>query len=342
MIVRRRRVLGWGAIYAGGLTVASVGCSNTPTADAPDVTRSGSQVVSTVSMIGDLVQRIGDSRINCVTLMGSGVDPHLYKATADDFRSLCSADLVFSVGLMLEGRLQESLRKLGNKQQVVMLAEQLPKERLLNSEPSDTATTPAHPDPHVWLDIDLWSGVIPAITSALSGKLPQFSSEFQSRAAALAEELRQLHEYGKQVISTIPEPSRVLVTSHDAFQYFGRAYGLKVLGVQGISTESEAGLLRVNQLVDLIVERRVAAVFVETSVPRKSIEALIEGSAARGHRVRIGGSLFSDAMGPDGTWEGTYPGMLDHNLTTVALALGGSAPPRGFKEKLASSREHSV
>jgi manganese/zinc/iron transport system substrate-binding protein len=298
--------------------------------------------VSTVAMVGDLVEQIGGEHLQGTTLLGSGVDPHLYKATADDFRLLKSAEIIFSVGLMLEGRLQESLKKLGNSQTVLRVAELLDPSRLLAGEHHGTPNSVIHPDPHVWLDVELWSEIIAPITDTLSAKRPQFSTEFQSRASGLRQELRQLHDYGKQIVGTIPLSSRVLITSHDAFQYFGRAYGLEVLGLQGISTESEAGLLRVNELVDLLVERRVAAVFVETSVPRKSLEALIEGAAARGHHVRIGGSLFSDAMGADGTWEGTYAGMLDHNLTTVTLALGGSAPPGGFRGRLGAARKDGL
>ncbi|MFM7059276.1 MAG: metal ABC transporter solute-binding protein, Zn/Mn family, partial [Planctomycetota bacterium] len=191
-----------------------------------------------------------------------------------------------------------------------------------------------HPDPHVWMDVQLWSQILPHIAKQLSTRLPELETEFHLRADSVTSDLLALHQYGLAAIGSIPESSRVLVTSHDAFHYFGRAYGLKVLGVQGLSTESEAGLLRVNALVDLLVERQVAAVFVETSVPRKSIEALIEGAASRGHTVRIGGSLYSDAMGSSGTWEGTYAGMLDHNLTIVTRALGGTAPERGYSGRL--------
>jgi manganese/zinc/iron transport system substrate-binding protein len=285
-------------------------------------------------MAGDLVHRVGGNRICVTTLMGSGVDPHVYKPIRDDFRLLQSADVIFAIGLMLEGRLRETLGRLAATRLVLSLGEQLPLERLLSGQEDADAPEHAHPDPHVWMDVDLWSQVLPDIAELLSGKLPEFQAEFYERAEAVAKELRALHEYGRTAIGSIPEASRILVTSHDAFHYFGRAYGLQVLGVQGLSTESEAGLMRVNKLVDLLVERRISAVFVETSVPRKSIEALIEGAASRGHMVRIGGSLYSDAMGAAGTWEGTYAGMLDHNLTIVARSLGGIAPERGYRGRL--------
>ena len=154
------------------------------------------------------------------------------------------------------------------------------------------------------------------------------------RAQQLQDELRELHQYGMQSLSSIPPDRRVLITSHDAFNYFGRAYGLEVIGVQGLSTESEAGLRRINELVDLLVDRRISAVFVETSVPRKNIMALIDGAGSRGQQVTVGGELYSDAMGESGTYEGTYPGMLDHNITTVARALGGTVPENGLHGKL--------
>lgn len=341
MLPRRRDIIVPGLLTGGGfvigLSAGLKGCAPKP----PPLksTPNSLDAVCTVAMIGNIVRQIGGSRVNIITLMGSGVDPHLYKPTSDDFRVLGTAQLTFAVGLLLEGRLQQSLQKLGQTRQVIFVADQIPKDRLLGDAAIESSAAPAHPDPHVWLDIELWSQIVSPITAALTTRLPEFSSEFATASQSLLEELRQLHAYGKHVISSIPETSRVLVTSHDAFQYFGRAYGLEVLGVQGISTESEAGLLRVNQLVDLLVRQKISAVFVESSVPRKSIAALIEGAASRGHSVRIGGSLFSDAMGADGTWEGSYQGMLDHNLTTVAIALGGSAPQKGFKGRLSAPRE---
>lgn len=315
------------------------GCTRTPSARTVDSRDSDVHVVATVAMVGDLVQRVGGSKVQVTTLMGSGVDPHLYKPIRDDFRMLQSADVIFAVGLMLEGRLRETLQRLSENHEVQSLGDHLPPDQLLDGDEDGDASAPAHPDPHVWMDIALWSLVLPQIAALLSQTMPEYRSEFYQRADLAAGELRQLHEYGRTVIASIPRTSRVLITSHDAFHYFGRAYGIEVLGVQGLSTESEAGLLKVNELVDILVARKVSAVFVETSVPRKSIEALIEGAASRGHRVRIGGSLYSDAMGESGTWEGTYAGMLDHNLTVVARALGGTAPLRGYSGLLSMKDE---
>lgn len=316
-------------VVFGWLLVCPAGCQNETGSTAETRDASRIRVVATVGMVADVVKAVGGDQIHLVQLMGPGVDPHLYKATRDDVQEIMSADVVFTCGLMLEGRLQDSLSKLGDSQRVLAVTSKLPPELLL--QPSESA---GHPDPHVWMDVGAWANCLDVIVHGLATRLPAQESLFAERAAAYREELQSLHQYGLSAISSIPEAQRVLVTSHDAFHYFGRAYGLEVIGVQGVSTESEAGLRRINELVDLLVERRISAVFVETSVPRKNIEALIDGAASRGHHVRIGGELFSDAMGPEGTWEGTYIGMLDHNITVVTRALGGSAPDRGFAGKL--------
>lgn len=294
------------------------------------------RIVASVGMVADLVRRLVDDDVEVSQMMGSGVDPHLYQATRDDIRSLISADLIVAVGLHLEGRLQDTFQRLQKSRPVLFLGDSVPQDRLLAEEGSAGV-----PDPHLWMDVSLWSLGLAALEDQLCRLLPQATERISVRRVELERELLQLHEYGVRSVQTIPETRRVLVTSHDAFRYFGRAYGLEVLGIQGISTDSEAGLFRMNQLVDILVEREIAAVFVESSVPRRSIEALIEGAADRGVRVRIGGELFSDAMGPAGTFTGTYPGMLDHNLTTVALALGGQAPKRGHAGRLsAGGDEH--
>lgn len=284
------------------------------------------RVTATVGMAADLVRRVGGDRIEVRQLMGSGVDPHLYKATRDDIRELMSSELIVSVGLMLEGRMEETIRRLSERQRVLVLGASIPQELLLVEETGSGG----HPDPHVWMDISLWSRSVPAIVTALSEVRPEFAEEFADRGAKLAAELTALHQFGVECLETVPAERRVLVTSHDAFRYFGRAYGVEVLGVQGISTESEAGLLRVNELVDLLVSRGVTAVFSESSVSQKNMQALIEGAASRGCQVLLGGELYSDAMGEPGTVAGTYCGMLEHNLVTVTRALGGKVPAAGF------------
>jgi manganese/zinc/iron transport system substrate-binding protein len=236
---------------------------------------------------------------------------------------------VFYSGLMLEGKMADTLARLGRTRPVHAVTELIEPGFLLEPEEQ-----PGHPDPHVWMDPAAWARAAEAVAGALAAFDPPQAAAYRERAARYAARCHALRAYGQQVMATIPEPRRVLVSSHDAFRYFGRAFGLRVLGVQGLSTESEAGLQRINRLVDFLVEHEVPAVFVESSVSPKSIQALVQGAQARGWRVRVGGELFSDAPGEEGTYEGTYLGMLDHNLTTVARALGGIAPARGWQGKL--------
>lgn len=286
--------------------------------------------VATVGMVADLVRHVGGEPVDVVQMMGSGVDPHLYKATRDDLRRIVAADAVFYSGLMLEGKMIDALVKVARTKPVYSVTERLDESLLL--EPAEFA---GHYDPHVWMDVSLWSRCAGVVADALAEFDPPHADDYQARATEYGEELARLDAYGREVLGSIPSSGRVLVTSHDAFNYFGRAYGLDVQGVQGISTESEAGLQRINELVDRLVDQQVRAVFVESSVPRKNIEALVEGVRARGGEITVGGELFSDAMGATGTYEGTYVGMLDHNFTTVARALGGSAPEGGMQGKLA-------
>lgn len=290
------------------------------------------KVLATVGMVADVVREIGGDRVEVAQLMGPGVDPHLYKATRDDVQQIMSADVIFTSGLMLEGRLEDTFNKVAATKPVFAMTSTLPTDLLLSPEGAG-----GHPDPHVWMDVAAWANCLDVISSGLSKSIPEYTEEFQSRSVAYRKTLQSLHEYGLTSIGSVPKEHRVLVTSHDAFNYFGRAYGLEVIGVQGLSTESEAGLQRINELVDLLVERKVAAVFVESSVPQKNILALIDGARSRGHEVKIGGELFSDAMGPAGSYEGTYVGMLDHNITLVTKALGGTAPERGFCGKLSAA-----
>ena len=291
-------------------------------------------MLATVGMVADLVNQIGGDHTSVRQLMGSGVDPHLYKATRDDMQQIMSVDIVFSSGLMLEGRLQDTLEKVSAKRPVFAITSRLPAEMLLSPGGGT-----GHPDPHVWMDVAAWASCVDVIVDALSAQDASHADAFVANAASLREQLQALHEYGLASIASIPQSNRVLVTSHDAFGYFGRAYGLEVVGVQGLSTESEAGLQRINELVDLLVERKISAVFVESSVPRKNILALIDGAKSRGHEVKVGGELYSDAMGADGTYEGTYVGMLDHNITLVTRALGGTVPEGGLNGKLKVTTE---
>lgn len=280
-------------------------------------------------MVADVVRNVGGKHVAVTQLMGAGVDPHLYKATRDDVQTIMGGDIVFYSGLMLEGKMIDTLVKISRNKPVYAVTEMIEEQSLL--EPQDFA---GHYDPHVWMDLSAWAKCVDAVAKALGEFDPAHASEYQANADAYRKQLLELYEYGRKSIATIPEKSRVLITSHDAFNYFGRAYGIEVQGVQGISTESEAGLQRVNELVDLIVDKQVKAVFVESSVPRRNIEAIASGARSRGHEVAIGGELFSDAMGEEGTYEGTYLGMLDQNITLTTRALGGEAPEKGHFGKL--------
>jgi manganese/zinc/iron transport system substrate-binding protein len=280
----------------------------------------------TVGMVADLVREIGGEQLEVTQLLGSTVDPHLHKPTRDDVGSLMKADIVFFNGLYLEGKMAETLQRMAEKKRSVAVAERLSAERLGN-----TTSGHEHPDPHVWMDVSLWSDVAQVIGDELSEYDPTHNADYQKRTTDLRTKLDALHQYGVNQIASIPKDQRVLVTSHDAFRYFGHAYGIEVEAIQGISTESEAGLQRMNELVDMLVVRNVKAVFVESSVPKESIESLLLGAQNRGHKVTIAAELYSDAMGDAGTYEGTYIGMMDHNLSSIARALGSeTVPEKGF------------
>lgn len=321
----------------GGFLLASLFAISAckPEQAEPD-TNKGIHVVATVGMIGDVAQEIGGDQLRVSTVISSGVDPHLYKPTVADVKLLDSADIVLHNGLLLEGRLGDILQKLGKRGKVVHAVA----EESLAGQNYVVSDGEGHSDPHVWMDVAAWSKVAEKIATVLSSNDPENSAEHQKRAEKYLQRLKELDAYARQAMASIPSERRVLVTAHDAFGYMARAYGIEVKAVQGISTESEAGLKEINALVDFLVARGVPAVFVESSVPTKAVEALIEGARAKGHEVRIGGELFSDAMGKAGTYEGTYFGMMDHNITTITRALGGAAPQKGFQGKLSQAKPH--
>ncbi len=288
-------------------------------------------VVATTGMIADAARQVGGEHVDVRGLMGPGVDPHAYRQTRTDIVAMTRADLVLWHGLFLEAQMQDFFHDLGKKRNVVAVAEGLDKSLLRSHD--DYADKY---DPHVWMNPALWSGVVEEVRDALIDAQPENAEVFTANASVHLAELARLTTYARDAMATVPESARVLVTAHDAFGYFGEAYGIDVLEIQGISTQSEAGLNRVGELVDLLVERKISAVFVESSVSDRSMRALIEGAAARGHKVSVGGELFSDAMGHDGTYEGTYLGMLDHNVTVIAGALGGDVPGRGMNGRLSA------
>jgi len=315
----------WALLLVAALLVVPGGCG-AATTDAPDDGKIS--IVCTVAMIGDVVKEVAGDQAHVVTLLGPGTDPHGYKPTRDDIVAMQNADVIFYAGLHLEGKMTDVLAKLGQQKPVYALAEVIDKTKLLDRDG-------AH-DPHVWMDATLWAQVVREAGRRLSERDPTHAADYTRRADELAARCEALFVYGQQVMKTIPPQSRLLVTSHDAFNYFGRAYGIDVTGVQGISTESEANIKDINRLVDTLVSRNVKAVFVESSVAPKNVQAIVEGAKSRGHDVNVGGELFSDAMGAGGTYEGTYIGMIDHNITIVVNALGGQAPTQGWQGKLST------
>ena len=287
------------------------------------------RVVATIGMITDIVRQVAGDRAVVQGIMKEGVDPHLYKPTRGDVIQLMNADVIFYNGLMLEGKMSDVLVKVARTGKPVYAVTEL-----LSGEGYVMSNQANHFDPHVWMHVGGWVRAVHAVAGALSEHDPIHAAVYEANMKAYTTKLWQLDAYAKHVIGSIPKSQCVLVTAHDAFNYLGRAYGLKVRGIQGISTESEAGVKDINELVNYLVTNRIRAVFVETSVADKNVRALVEGAHAKGHKVIVGGSLFSDAMGPSGTYEGTYIGMIDHNVTTIARALGGDAPERGMQGKL--------
>ncbi|CAI6311571.1 manganese ABC transporter substrate-binding protein/adhesin MntA [Bacillus sp. FSL K6-1560] len=273
------------------------------------------QVTATTSQIADAAENIGGKHVKVTSLMGPGVDPHLYKASQGDTKKLMSADVVLYSGLHLEGKIEDVLQKIGEQKQATAVAEAIPKNKLIPAGEGKTF------DPHVWFSIPLWIYAVDEIEAQFSKAMPQHADAFRKNAKEYKEDLQYLDKWSRKEIAHIPEKSRVLVTAHDAFAYFGNEYGFKVKGLQGLSTDSDYGLRDVQELVDLLTEKQIKAVFVESSVSEKSINAVVEGAKEKGHTVTIGGQLYSDAMGEKGTKEGTYEGMFRHNINTITKAL---------------------
>lgn len=270
-------------------------------------------VVATTGMIADLVKNIGGEHVKVTALMGTGVDPHLYKATQGDLRRIMRADVILYNGLHLEGKMQDVLEKLARKKAVFAVAEIIPEnQRLQHGQ---------YPDPHVWFDLALWRLVGERVTEILVQQDPKNKQSYLEQSANYLAKINRLNDWTKKQIAQIPESQRVLITAHDAFGYFGKAYGIKVMGLQGISTAAEFGLQDIKRLKDVIVQNQVKAVFVETSVSPRFIESLVAGVKAEGHDISVGGELYSDAMGPIGTTTDNYLGMVKSNVNTIVNAL---------------------
>lgn len=278
-------------------------------------------VVCTTGMVGDLVRQVGGDRVKVTTLMIEGVDPHLFKPTRDDVARILKADLVFYSGLHLEGRMEETFEKLSLKgKSITPVTSEIPEALLLKEG--------AVVDPHVWMNPALWASCTKTVSDSLGKKDPEGAAIYAANATRYATQLQSLETTLRSLIATIPDDQRVLITAHDAFQYFAKATGLTVMSIQGLSSSSEAGVADINRLVDAIVTHRIPAVFVESTLSEKNIRAVMEGTASRGFEVKLGGMLFADSMGKAGTPEGTYIGMIEHNVTTITQALGGRIPTK--------------
>jgi manganese/zinc/iron transport system substrate-binding protein len=273
-------------------------------------------IVTTTGIIADTANRIAGPHARIEALMGPGVDPHLYKASESDVRRLTGAELILYNGLHLEGKMGDILEKVARAKPVAEVTKAIPRGQL--RQPPEFK---GQPDPHVWFDVSMWKETLTPIAEELTRIDPEHAQEYEANAAAFRQELNELDAWVKEQIGTIPPDQRVLVTAHDAFGYFGRRYGMEVIGIQGISTLSEAGLHDVDRVVSLILSKKVKAVFIESSVPRRTIEAVQAGARARGHEVAIGGQLFSDSLGAAGSPEGTYVGMVRANVNTIVKAL---------------------
>jgi manganese/zinc/iron transport system substrate-binding protein len=306
-------------VAAVGALGALAGC----TPPEPAESQGRLNVVATVGMIRDVVENVGGPRVHVTGLMGPGVDPHLYKASEGDVRRLFRADVVFYGGLHLEARMAEVLGEMASRTRVVAVTDAIP--RTLLRAPSEFEGSY---DPHVWFDVRMWAMTADTIAGALAAADPAHAAGYRARAAAYRARLDTLDAYVRAQAARVPRERRVLVTAHDAFGYFGRAYGFEVRGLQGLSTSTEAGTADVQVLADFIARRRIPAVFVESSIPRRTIEAVQEAVRDRGWQVRIGGSLHSDALGSPGTPAGTYVGMVRHNIDTLVGALLGGPGER--------------
>jgi len=304
------------------ITLLAVGfiASQTEKRQSDEIKEKGKQayIVSTTSQIGDLIQNIVGQNAKTDYLMGSGIDPHMYHPTRSDVSKLLQADIVFYNGMNLEGKMEHFLENLQSKKQTISVANTLDPKALqkINGEENY--------DPHIWMDVKNWITASKEITDILSTHSPQNADTYKINNKSYIRKLQKLDLYAKTAIASIPKEKRIMITAHDAFGYLGAAYDIEVMGIQGISTESEAGIGQIKEIVDMVISRKIPAIFVETSVGGHNINAIIEGARAQGHDLKIGGKLYSDAMGTPGSAESTYIGMMAHNIKTITTALGGT------------------
>lgn len=312
----RRHLLVSSALTLGAIATGVALTNNPATADDNGKIR----ITATVGMIADVARNIGGDAVVVEGLMGPGIDPHTYKPSAGDITLLGDADIIFYGGLTLEGRMIETFEHIAasTDKPTIAVSASIPESQLIA-----TGDTGESRDPHVWFDVTLWRIVAERIAEVLIDEYPEHADMFRANADAYLAELDELDAWVMEQVERLPESQRVLITAHDAFGYFGKRYGFEVRGLQGLSTASEAGAGDVQDLADFIAEREIRAMFVESSVPRATIEAVQAASEAQGWDVEIGGELYADAMGEDGTRDGTYIGMVEHNVNTIVRALLG-------------------
>jgi manganese/zinc/iron transport system substrate-binding protein len=299
------------------LALVASGCGDVYAQATPgDIAQRGVRVVTTTNFITDLARQVGGDRVAVEGLMGPGVDPHLYKASAGDVKKLTRADVVLYGGLELEGKMGDVFAKLGETRPTVAVTRDFPRSQL-RPEPG----FPGRHDPHVWFDVRLWAYAARTAADALSELDPHHRAEYARNLERYLERLRALDAYARERFASVPRRQRVLVTSHDAFHYLGARYDVDVVAIQGVSTATEATTADVERVARVIARRGVKAVFVESSVPRQTIDAVLASARRQGGVARVGGELFSDAAGEEGTPEGTYEGMVRHNVDTIVDGL---------------------
>lgn len=298
------------AAMAAAFGVAAAGAQD----GAPPVA-----AVATTGMVAEVVRNVGGDCVEVTAMMGPGVDPHLYQASTRDVRALQGAEAIFYSGFALEGQLGEVLDRLGQDRPTLAVAPAaVPEGELI------AVGEGAGVDPHLWMDASLWARTAEPVAEVLAEVRPACAGSFAANAADYRDQLLALHDWVAESVATIPEAQRILVTAHDAFAYYGRAYGIEVEGIQGISTEAEAGVADIRTMAELVAERGVPAVFIESTINPRTVQAVIDAAAERGHEVSIGGELLSDALGAEGTPGGTYIGMIHQNTVRIVEALGGS------------------
>lgn len=276
-------------------------------------------VVTTTGMIADVAASVAGECLSVEPLMGPGIDPHLYEARPSDIPLLRNADAILYNGFNLEGQLGKVLARMAESRPTVAVGPESMKDDDLIKGAGGYAV-----DPHLWMDASLWARIVPVVADVLVRVAPDCESGIRSRAANYQQQLLTLDEWVSASAASVPEQQRILVTAHDAFRYFGLGYGIEVVGIQGISTDSEAAIADIRSVVDRVVSRNVPAIFVESTISRRTVETVVDGARDRGHDLTIGGELYSDAMGARGTPEGTYIGMIRHNTRTIVESLGGS------------------